>query len=89
MQASDHGLSLQLGELKDVLKDAQNVLDEFQYIVLQKEVMKRNRSTSKKVSRLFSSSNPHAVCFEMAHKIKGIRRREDEIAPQKDNFNLA
>ena len=87
-QASDHRLSVWLGELKDVLKDAENVLDEFQYIVLQKEVMKRNGSTSKKVSNFFSSSNPFAVRFEMAHQIKGIRKRVDEIAAEKDNFNL-
>ncbi|XP_065617030.1 disease resistance protein RGA2 [Quercus suber] len=88
-QASDHRLSIWLGELKDVLKDAENVLDKFQYIVLQKEVMKRNGSTSKKVSNFFSSSNPLAVRFVMAHKIKGIRKRVDEIAAEKDKFNLA
>ncbi|XP_030927376.1 putative disease resistance protein RGA4 [Quercus lobata] len=88
-QASDHRLSVWLGGLKDVLKNAENVLDEFQYIVLQKEVMKRNGSTSKKVSRLFSNSNPLLVRFEMAHKIKGIRKRVDEIAAEKDKFNLA
>ncbi|XP_050258422.1 disease resistance protein RGA2-like [Quercus robur] len=88
-QASDHRLSIWLGELKDVLKDAENVLDEFQYIVLQKEVMKRNGSTSKKVSNFFSSSNPLAVRFEMAHKIKSIRKRVDEISAEKDKFNLA
>ena len=89
MQASDHGLSLWLGELKDVLKDAENVLYEFQYIVLHKEVMTRNGSTCKKVSHLFSSSNLLAVRFEMAHKIRGIKMRVDEIAVEKDNFNLA
>ncbi|KAM3739025.1 hypothetical protein ACB098_09G174800 [Castanea mollissima] len=88
-QASDHRLSIWLGELKDVLQDAENVLDEFQYRILQKEVMKRQGSTSKKVSNLFSSSNPLAVRFEMAHKIKGIRKRVDEIAAEKDKFNLA
>uniref|UniRef100_A0A7N2M2G8 NB-ARC domain-containing protein n=1 Tax=Quercus lobata TaxID=97700 RepID=A0A7N2M2G8_QUELO len=82
-------LSVWLGKLKDVLKDAKNVLDEFQYIVLQKEVLKRNGSTSKKVSNFISSSNPLAVSFEMAHKIKGIRKRVDEIVAEKDKFNLA
>nr|XP_023873046.1 putative disease resistance protein RGA1 [Quercus suber] len=88
-QASDRRLSVWLGKLKDVLKDAENVLDEFQYILLQKEVMKRNGSTSKKVSNFFSSSNPLAVRFEMADKIKGIRKRVDEISAEKDKFNLA
>uniref|UniRef100_A0A7N2M3B9 CC-NBS-LRR protein n=2 Tax=Quercus lobata TaxID=97700 RepID=A0A7N2M3B9_QUELO len=68
---------------------AENVLDEFQYIVLQKEVMKRNGSTSKKVSNFFSSSNPLAIRFEMADKIKSIRKRVDEISAEKDKFNLA
>ncbi|XP_030927745.1 putative disease resistance protein RGA1 [Quercus lobata] len=88
-QASDHRLSIWLGELKDVLQDAENVLDEFQYRILQKEVMKRYGSTSKKVSNFFSSPNPLAVRFEMAHKIKNIRKRVDEIAADKDKFNLA
>ena len=88
-QARDHRLSIWLGELKGVLQDAENVLDEFQYRILQKEVMKRHGSTSKKVSRLFSSSNPLVVRFEMAHKIKNIRKRVDEIAAEKDKFNLA
>ena len=88
-QASDHGLSLWLGELKDVLKDAENVLDEFQYIVLQKEVMKRYWSTSKKVRYFFSGSNPLVFRFEMAHKIKDIRGKVDDIAADKDKFNLA
>ena len=40
-EASNHRLSLWLGQLKGVLNDVENVLDEFQYLVLQKEVMKR------------------------------------------------
>ncbi|KAL4607886.1 hypothetical protein ACB092_09G207900 [Castanea dentata] len=88
-QAGDRRLRIWLGELKDVLQDAENVLDEFQYRILQKEVMKRQGNTSEKVSNLLSSFNPLAVRFEMAHKIKGIRKRVDEIAAEKDNFHLA
>uniref|UniRef100_A0A2N9IGJ9 Disease resistance N-terminal domain-containing protein n=1 Tax=Fagus sylvatica TaxID=28930 RepID=A0A2N9IGJ9_FAGSY len=88
-QASDHRLNHWLGQLKDVLHDAENVLDEFQYRVLQKEVMERYGSTSKKVRDFFSSSSPLAFHFEMAHKIKGIRKRVDDIAADKDKFNLA
>ncbi|KAM3739060.1 hypothetical protein ACB098_09G177400 [Castanea mollissima] len=88
-QASDHRLRIWLGELKDVLNDAENVLDEFHCRVLQKEVMKRYGSTSKKVCHFFSTSNPLAVRFELAHKIKDIRKRVDDIAALKDKFNLA
>nr|POE64531.1 disease resistance protein tao1 [Quercus suber] len=48
-QESDHRLNHWLGQLKDVLSDAENVLDEFQYQILQKEVLKRSRSTRKKM----------------------------------------
>ena len=87
-QVNDYRLSIWLGELKEVLKDAENVLDEFQYLLPQKEVRKRHGSTSKKVSHFFSASNPLAVHFEMAHKIKGIRKRADEIVAEKDKFNV-
>jgi ribosomal protein S24E len=46
-------------------------------------------SSSKKVRHFFSGSNPFAFRFEMAHKIKGIRKRVDYIAADKDKFNLA
>ncbi|XP_030926575.1 putative disease resistance protein RGA4 [Quercus lobata] len=87
-QASDHRLSHWLKQLKDVLKEAENVLDEFQYRVLQKEVMKRCRSTSKKVRYFFSGSNPLVFRFEMAHKIKRIREKVDDISALKNKFNL-
>ncbi len=50
--------------------------------------LKKYGSTSKKVRDFFSSSNPLASCFEMAHKIKNIRKRLDDIAADKDKFNL-
>ena len=88
-QVSGRGRSLWLGQLKDVLNEAENVLDEFQYRVRQKEVMKRCRSTCKKVRYYFSGSNPLVFRFEMAHKIKGVRKRLDDIAALKSQFNLA
>jgi hypothetical protein len=88
-QASDHRLNHWLGKLRDVLHDAENVLDEFNYRVLLKEVMKKYGSTSKKVRDFFSSSNPLASRFKLAHKIKDVRKRVDDIAADKDNFNLA
>ena len=88
-QASDYRLRTWLGQLKLVLNEADDLLDEFQYRDLHKEVMKRYGSTSKKVRHFFFGSNPLAFRFEMAHKIKGIRKRVDYIAADKDKFNLA
>ena len=88
-QASNERLRTWLRELKDVLIDAENVLDEFQYRVLQKDVMKINGSSRKKVQFFFSGSNPLVFRFEMANKIKGVRERLDDISALKDEFNLA
>nr|XP_023882073.1 putative disease resistance protein RGA3 [Quercus suber] len=44
---------------------------------------------SEKVSHFFSSSNPLAVHFAMAHKIKSIRESLDAIDAVKNTFNLA
>ncbi|KAM3691143.1 hypothetical protein ACJW31_09G173200 [Castanea mollissima] len=88
-QASDERLRTWLRGLKDVLIDAENVLDEFQYRVLQKDVMKINGSSRKKVRFFFSGSNPLLFRFKMAHKIKGVREKLDEIAAVKDEFGLA
>ena len=51
--------------------------------------MHRYGSTSKKVRYFFSGSNPLVFPFEMAPKIKDIRKRLDDIAALKDQFNLA
>jgi hypothetical protein len=87
-QASDERLRTWLGELKDVLNDAENVLDEVQCRALQKKVMKKYGSTSKKVRYFFSGFNPLVFPFEMAHKIKDIRKRLDDIAADQIQFSL-
>ncbi|KAF3957619.1 hypothetical protein CMV_017388 [Castanea mollissima] len=61
----------------------------FQYRVLQKDVMKINGSSRKKVRFFFSGSNPLLFRFKMAHKIKGVREKLDDISALKDEFNLA
>ncbi len=50
--------------------------------------MKKYGSTSKKVSYFFSGFNPLVFPFEMAHKIKDIRKRLDDIAADQIQFSL-
>ncbi|XP_050245665.1 putative disease resistance protein RGA4 isoform X3 [Quercus robur] len=87
-QAKERGLSLWLGELKDVLYDAVDVLDEFECEALRKQVVKTYGSTGKKVRRFFSCSNPLAFRFKMGHRMKEIRERLEEIKKVSDQFNL-
>ena len=88
-QASDHRLSTWLVQVKLVLNEANDVVEEFHCRALHKEVMKGYGSTSKNVCDFFSSSNPFAFRFKLAHKIKNIRKRVDDIAADKNQFNLA
>nr|XP_023891380.1 disease resistance protein RGA2-like [Quercus suber] len=87
-QAKEHGLSLWLGELKDVLYDAVDVLDEFECEALRKQVVKTYGSTGKKVRRFFSCSNPLAFRLKMGHRMKEIRERLEGIKKLSDQFNL-
>uniref|UniRef100_A0A2N9J8B0 Disease resistance protein RGA3 n=1 Tax=Fagus sylvatica TaxID=28930 RepID=A0A2N9J8B0_FAGSY len=87
-QAEMEGLSVWLGQLKDVFYDAMDVLDELECEDLRKQVMKKHGSTGRKVRSFFSSSNMFAFRFEMGHRIKEIRERLEEIAKVRAQFHL-
>ncbi|KAJ7976784.1 Disease resistance protein [Quillaja saponaria] len=86
-QVHNHALRVWLGQLKDVFSKAEDVLDEFECEALRKQVVKTCGSTSRKVRRFFSSSNSLAFRIRMAHKIKEIREKLDEIAADKIKFH--
>ncbi|XP_057999888.1 putative disease resistance protein RGA1 [Hevea brasiliensis] len=87
-QVSNNDVRVWLIKLKDVLYDAEDVLDEFECETQRKQLLKLYGSTTKKVGRLFSSSNPLAFSFKMGHKIKQIREQLDEITSHKAKFHL-
>ncbi|KAF2307889.1 hypothetical protein GH714_033123 [Hevea brasiliensis] len=73
--------------LKDVLYDAEDLVDEFECEALRRKVVKSG-NTTRKVRRFFSSSNPLSFRFRMGHKLKQIRERVAEIAALKSDFGL-
>ncbi|KAF2307867.1 hypothetical protein GH714_032768 [Hevea brasiliensis] len=83
----NQGIEAWLGMLKDVLYDAEDVVDEFECEALRRKVVKSGYTTQK-VRRFFSSSNPLAFRFRMGHKLKQIRERVAEIAALKSDFGL-
>ncbi|EOY10159.1 LRR and NB-ARC domains-containing disease resistance protein, putative [Theobroma cacao] len=87
-QARNNQLRNWLQKLKDACYDAEDVLDEFQIEAWRRQVLKQ-RNIGKKVRNFFSSSNPVAFRFRMAHKIKKVTERFGEIAALKANFHLA
>ncbi|KAG8646714.1 hypothetical protein MANES_09G025302v8, partial [Manihot esculenta] len=80
-------IEIWLEKLKQVLYDAEDVVDEFECEALRRKVVKSG-NTTRKVRRFFSSSNPLAFRFRMGHKLKQIRERVDEIAALKSKFGL-
>ncbi|XP_062166609.1 putative disease resistance protein RGA4 [Alnus glutinosa] len=87
-QATSRPLSIWLRQLKDVFSDADNVLDEVEYEVLKKQVMRTYGRTSREVCGLFSSCRAFAFRSQLGHKIKNIREKLAKIAAKKDQFNL-
>lgn len=76
---------LWLKRLKDVVYDADDVMGEFSY-----EAMHRSKlcGTRNKVRLFFSSSNPLAFHFKMAHKIRNINKRLNEISIDMAKFQF-
>lgn len=86
-QWKDQQLRDWLGKLKHVCYDVEDVLDEFQYQALQRQVVSHG-SLKTKVLGFFSSSNPLPFSFKMGHRIKEVRERLDGIAADRAQFNL-
>ena len=81
--SQDHQIKDWLKKLKDVLHDADDLLDDFSTDVLRQKVM------TKKVRIFCSSSNRLTFSPKMGHEIKAIRERLNVIAKDKEDFNFS
>jgi len=88
-QSKNDKIRFWLNDLREVLYDAEDVLDEIECETLRRQVVKTTGSTSRKVRRFFSSSNKIAFRLRMGHKIKSIIERLAEISSLKSDFNLS
>ncbi|XP_026417013.1 disease resistance protein RGA2-like isoform X1 [Papaver somniferum] len=79
-QVNDEAVRLWLRRLKDVVYDADDVMDEFIY-----ETMRSNKH---KVQALVSSSNPLFFRFKMARNIRAINQKLDEIHKNSKRFRF-
>ncbi|KAK4566201.1 hypothetical protein RGQ29_002433 [Quercus rubra] len=73
-QVSDESVKIWLRQLKDVAYEADDVLDEYDYEILQQKVETQNQ-----VRSFFSPSNPVVFRVKMAKRIKIINESLDEI----------
>ncbi|KAG5227244.1 disease resistance protein [Salix suchowensis] len=85
-QWKDKAIRIWLQDLKDAAYDAEDVLDEFS-IEAQR---RRQRRGLKDRLRSFSSldQNPLVFRFKMAHKLKNVRQKLDDIDMRKNKFKL-
>ncbi|KAK9276818.1 hypothetical protein L1049_006354 [Liquidambar formosana] len=86
-QVRDGAVRLWLKKLRDVANHAEDVLDEFDYEMLRREVELHNR-LKKKVRKFFSLSNPIAFRFKMAHKVKNINLSLNDLKKEATGFGL-
>ncbi|KAL5543165.1 hypothetical protein UlMin_010875 [Ulmus minor] len=77
-----------LAKLKDVLVDAEVLLDEFECEDLRNKVVKKHGTIGRKVRRFFSRSNPLVFQNCFGHKIKDIQKELHKIAALKTEFGL-
>ncbi|XP_027367519.1 disease resistance protein RGA2-like [Abrus precatorius] len=77
-----------LTQIKHVLYNAEDIVDDFECEALRKHVVKTQGSLSRKVRRFFSCSNPIIYRLKMAHEIKEINKRLNKIATDRNNYGL-
>ena len=87
MQVNNRQVRDWLMKLRDAVFDADDLLSEFSTYVLRQSVMGGTKMT-RKVRIFFSSTNQLAFGLKMAHKIKAMRERLNDIANDRNNFQL-
>jgi len=86
-KANNHQVSNWLEELKDVLYDADDLLDDFSVENLRSKAMAGNNIV-KQTRFFFSKSNKVAYGLKVGHKMKEIQKRLDDIAKTKHALQL-
>ena len=82
-QGKSHAIKNWVRRLKDVIYDADDLLDDFTVYEL-----RRQGGIASQVSDFCSSSNPVGSRFKMGHKIADIKERLDGIANDISEFNF-
>ncbi|KAJ1408922.1 Winged helix-like DNA-binding domain superfamily [Sesbania bispinosa] len=83
-----HGLHEWLRQIENICYHAEDVLDGFELQNKRKLVVKASGSTRMKVGHFFSSHNPIVFSHRMAHQIKDVRDRLDQVVAEGNRFGL-
>ncbi|MBA0771389.1 hypothetical protein Gotri_019858 [Gossypium trilobum] len=85
--ATNNLVKVWLEELKDVLYDADDLIDDFSTEALRKDLMGENKLT-KEVRLFFSSSNQFAYGLKIGRKIEAIKARLASIGSEAKMFDF-
>ncbi|KAM1604526.1 hypothetical protein ACFX15_030627 [Malus domestica] len=85
---TNNEVKLWLESVEDAVYEADDLLDELNTEVQQRQMMFGNTKMSKKVRLFFSSSNQLAFRLKMSHKIKDINKRLREVASRRAFLSL-
>ncbi|XP_072982115.1 putative disease resistance protein RGA3 isoform X1 [Typha latifolia] len=83
----DKALCLWLKKLKDVAYDIDDLLDDFQTVIGQRQLDPR-RQRRNMVCQFFSFSNLSIFRYVMAHRMRSLKERVDMIAAERSKFQL-
>ncbi|XVF37651.1 hypothetical protein REPUB_Repub20aG0028000 [Reevesia pubescens] len=84
----NHEVTIWVGQLKDVLYDVDDLLDDFSTEALRRKIMSGNEMV-KEVRVFFSKSNQIAYSLKMGRRVIAIRERLDKIAADKAKFHFS
>ncbi|XP_057990076.1 putative disease resistance protein RGA3 isoform X2 [Hevea brasiliensis] len=86
-QEESHAVKVWIKRLREVVYDADDLLDDVATEGLRRKVEIQGRMV-RKVCDFFSSSNQIAFRFKMGHRIKDIRERIDEVAKEMSSLGF-
>lgn len=84
-QVEKETVKLWLDNLKDMVYEAEDILEEFEYRAHKQEIQVRKQD---KVRNFFSRSNPLGFNHKMAHKIKLLNQKLDQVSEDKEKFSF-
>ncbi|XP_058738209.1 disease resistance protein RGA2-like [Vicia villosa] len=83
-----HALREWLRQIQNICFDAEDIFDIFELQDKRKQIVKSSGSITKKVSHLFSSSNPIVFLPRMGHQIKEITDKLEKKAAEGKTYGL-
>ncbi|XP_038897429.1 putative disease resistance protein RGA4 isoform X2 [Benincasa hispida] len=88
-QSMSHAVKDWISKLREVFYDIDDLIDEFSYETLRRQILTKDRRITKQVRIFFSKSNQISFGFKMGQKIKQVREKLDAIAADKAQLHLS